>query len=103
MKILKLFLTCKDDIEADAISHALLEKRLIACANKVAVSSSFCWNSAVDTANEVLLIMQTVEIKFTEIEAEIKKLHSYQTFVLTGFEVVRSSQGVMDWIKDSIV
>ena len=74
MQILKLFLTCADNIETEKISHTLFAKRLIACANKMSVSSIFYWNGSIENHNEVLLIMETADTNFSEIEAEIKKL-----------------------------
>jgi periplasmic divalent cation tolerance protein len=102
MKMTILFLTCANAKEANNISKTLLEKRLIACARKIPVSSSFWWKGKVDRADEAMLMMESVEEKFGEIETEVKKLHSYETFVLTTIPVGRSSSGVQEWLKESL-
>jgi periplasmic divalent cation tolerance protein len=97
-----LLLTCADNKEADKIVKSLLNKKLIACAKKVLVSSSFLWKGKVDSDDEVLVIMESLESKFNEIEREVRKLHSYETFVLVSLPVSKASTGVLDWIKESL-
>jgi periplasmic divalent cation tolerance protein len=97
-----LLLTCADNKEADKIVKSLLNKKLIACAKKTPVSSSFLWKGKVDSDDEVLVIMESLESKFNEIEKEIRQLHSYETFVLASLPVSKASAGVVDWIKESL-
>ena len=102
MKILLLFLTCANQVEADVISSALLEKHLVVCVKMIPVMAKFIWDGSIDTANEILLVMDSEESKFNQVEQEIRKLHSYKTFVLTAIEVQRASSGVSDWVKESM-
>ncbi len=44
----------------------------------------------------------SIEGKFDAIESEIKKIHSYDTFVLTALPVIESSAGVTDWVAESV-
>lgn len=100
--IVMLFLTCAHEEEAQKIATYLLEKKLIACAKMMPVSAAFLWQGSLDTAREILLLMDTSENKFDEIEREIRMLHSYTTFVLTAVEVKRASHGVVEWIGQSL-
>jgi periplasmic divalent cation tolerance protein len=102
MKLLLTFLTCADQKEADTIAAALLQKRLIACAKMMPISSTFMWEGTVQSSHEILLMMETEESKFSLIEQEVKKLHSYNQFVLTATPTVHASAGVAEWIADSI-
>ena len=102
MKIVTLFLTCANNGEADKISQALLTKKLVVCIKKTVVSSSFLWKGSIAKSNEVLLIMDSTEEKFEEIEKEVRKIHSYETFVLLATSVIKSSKGVREWIKDEL-
>jgi periplasmic divalent cation tolerance protein len=99
MKMILLFLTCANDPEAKKIARALLQKRLIVCAKRTPVSSSFYWENKIDSAKEVLLIMESIESNFKKIEKEVKKLHSYETFVLVSLPVTQASTGVAAWMK----
>lgn len=96
------FLTCADDAEADRISKVLLKKRLIACAKKLPVFSSFLWKEKIDNAEEVLLMLESVEENFNKIHGEVKKLHSYETFVLFSLPVGQTTKGVEIWLKKEL-
>lgn len=102
MKNCILSLTCAEVTEADKIAKTLLEKKLVVCVKKTAVSSSFLWKGSIDTSEEVLLIMDSVEENFQKIETEIRKIHSYETFVLISLPVSQTSQGVEDWMKKEL-
>lgn len=102
MTINALLLTCANEEEAEKISKILFDKRLVACIKKMQVTSSFLYKGQQNTAKEVLLIMESAEELFTEVEAEIKKLHSYKTFVLLALPVTRASHGVEDWIEEEL-
>ena len=97
-----LFLTCADEREADEITDVLLRKKLVVCIKKTKVESSFLFKGKTDAADEVLLIMDSVEEKFKEIEKEVRKIHSYKTFVLLASPILKASKGVRKWIKKEI-
>lgn len=102
MKPCLIYTTCKDEEEAEDISSALLDKKLIACAKKFPVSSSFLWKGEMDKSDEIFLIFETFEDKFDEIEEEIKKLHSYETYILFAIPVIKSSKNSEKWLKESV-
>ena len=97
-----LFLTCADEREADEISNVLLMKKLVVCIKKTKVKSSFLYKGKIDDADEVLLIMDSLEEKFSKIEKEVRKIHSYETFVLLASPIIKSSKGVKEWIKEEL-
>lgn len=101
MKPNVLYLTCASSEEADHIAKVLLEKRLIICAKRTAVTSQYLWKRKIEKAQEVLLIMDSIEENFENIEKEIKKLHSYKTFVLYSHPV-KTTTAVNQWIKDEL-
>lgn len=102
MKMAIFYLTCANDREADKISDALLEKRLVACAKKLPTSSSFWWKGKIDNAKEVLIMFESVEGNFDKVNAEVKKLHSYETYVLFSTPVSKTTKGVEDWLKKEL-
>ena len=102
MKMTLLHLTCTNMEEADNIAHVLIEKRLIVCAEKSSITSSFMWKGKIEGGSEVLLVMETDEVLFEEIETEVRKIHSYDTFVLLATPVSKSSKGVKEWMEESL-
>ena len=49
-----------------------------------------------------MLIIESVEDKFDEIESVVASLHSYETFVLTAYPVAKASKGVEEWVQESV-
>ena len=102
MQLIQLSLTCANQEQANVITTALLEKRLVACVKMVPITAQLIWQGAIESSNEILLIMESEESKFDAIEQEVRKLHSYQTFVLTATRVTMASSGVVAWIQESM-
>ncbi len=99
----QVFLTCADNNEADSIIATLLRIRLIACGKKLSVDSKFLWKGNVDHNDEVLLIMESREDLFERIEAEVEKLHSYETFVLQAIPMSKLSKEAAKWLDESLI
>lgn len=99
----QLWLTCKDKAEADKIANTLLVKQFITCAKQIPVMSNYRWKGKIENANEVLLLMESRLGLFEEIETEISKLHSYDTFVLEAVPVQRMSKKSQEWLKDELI
>lgn len=93
----ELVLTCGSWQEAQRIADALLEKHLVACVEMMEIKSKYHWQGKIDEADEVKLIMETVAENFDIVEAEVKKLHSYDTFVLQQIPVTRVSGIAAKW------
>lgn len=97
-----LYLTCKNEDEANRISSALLKAKLIACARQSEVKSSFWWDGKINQDDEVLLMMESLEEKFDDIDAIVAKLHSYDVYVLIGVPVVKATPSVKKWLNDAL-
>ena len=102
MKPCLLFLTCASGAEAEKISRILLEKRLIVCAKRLSVSSSFLWKGKIDSSKEELLIMESSQEKFLQVEKTVHQLHSYDTPILISVSITQASRGIIKWISDSL-
>jgi len=100
MNLILIYLTCANDLEAEKISTHLLNKKLIACSKRMPVKSASWWEGKIESGEEILAIFETTENKFEEIEKEVKKLHSYDLFVMTAIPIVKANKGVEEWIKN---
>ena len=98
----QLWLTCADKKEADKIANTLLVKRLIVCAKQIPVSAEYWWQDKIERTNEVLLIMESGIDLFDKIEAEVAKLHSYETFVLEATPLSKISNKAAVWLKSEL-
>ncbi|MBW3568739.1 divalent-cation tolerance protein CutA [Candidatus Parcubacteria bacterium] len=99
----QLLLTCADSTEADKISKVLLGKKLVACVREFATKSQFIWKNEVENEDEVMLVMESREDLFDEIEKEVARVHSYDTPVLTATPVTKISKKAEKWLKKSLV
>ncbi len=98
-----VYVICKNKKEAEKIGRHLLKKRLVACA-KVAgkVESQFWWKGKIDKANEILLILASKEGKFSAIEKEILKLHSYEVPEIFSIKVDKVHRPYLGWLMGEI-
>lgn len=98
----QLWLTCANKKEADKIANTLLEKRLVVCVRQMLVSSDYWWKGRLENSSEILLQMESREDLFEEVEHEVAKLHSYDTFVLEATPVVKISKKAGQWLKKEL-
>ena len=72
---------------ADALARALLEQRLVACVSVLPVRSHYRWQGALETADEVKLLLKTTPELLSDLHRALLALHGYQTpewIVLAG-------------------
>ena len=65
------------------------------------IESRFWWKGKIDRANETLLIVKTKKANFKKIEAEVKKMHSYEVPEIIAVPIAAGSKDYLDWIEDS--
>ena len=98
----QIHLTCADKLQAARIAHSLLEKNLVACVKYVNISSDFRWKDRIQNNKEVLLLMESKISLFHKVEAEVAKIHSYDTFVLEAVPVVKISKEAQKWLEEEL-
>ena len=101
-----VFITCKNQKEAQKIGLALLKKRLAACIGLIPKASSiYFWpprKSRIQKSKEVILLVDTVGKKFWQIEKEVKRLHSYQTPCIIEIPISRVHKPYLKWLEQEI-
>lgn len=101
-KFCYLLLTC-DKEQVKHISKTLLDKRLVACVKSVPVGSMYHWKGSIEQTDEVLLLMETAEDLYDHIEAEVSKVHSYETFILQMVSVQRINDKAAAWMDGELM
>ena len=98
-----VYITAQNREEAEKIGRHLLKEKVAACVNIVDnIKSLFWWERKMDEAAECLLIVKTSVEKFKQLEAAVKKIHSYQVPEIIALPVVAGSKEYLDWIKSSL-
>lgn len=99
----ELILTCASRLETQKIADSLLQQKLVACVKFTEVKSQFRWKGEIETADEIKLSMTTIAGNFDKIEAEVKKHHSYETFVLQQLPITNLNQAAANWLNGEVV
>ena len=87
--------------EAEAIATALVDARLAARVQLMAIDSVYRWDGAVDRASEVMLHAKTTQARLAEAEALIKARHSYAVPEIIAVPIVAGSTDYLGWIEAS--
>jgi periplasmic divalent cation tolerance protein len=90
--------TCANEEQARALSTALLEKQLAACVQASDISSSYRWKGAIETSNEVRLMIKARRADYAAIEALLAELHSYETPEVLAVPVIAGSRAYLEWL-----
>ena len=89
--------------ESKKIARHLVEERLAACVNISApVRSLYRWKGKVNEDREFLMLIKSSRELFGEIQAAIRRLHSYTTPEIICLPIVDGSPDYLQWINDSV-
>jgi periplasmic divalent cation tolerance protein len=101
---LVVLVTCPSAKEAERIASALVQARLAACGNilQSPVRSIYRWKEKIESAREFLLLIKTSRRRFSELQAAIKQLHSYEVPEIIALPIAAGSQGYLSWLAESI-
>jgi len=91
--------TWPNDAAAARIARELVESGLAACVNRVgAVHSTYRWQGAIHDEPEVLLVIKTLSIRYSELEMRLKSLHPYDVPEIIALPVARTSAEYLAWL-----
>lgn len=95
-----VLVTTANKTEAEKITQALLNAKLIACANIISpVTSFFHWKNQIDQAEECLIVMKSRMDLFPELQATVKRLHSYEVPEILALPIVEGSRAYLSWLQ----
>jgi len=88
--------------EAEDIAWALVERKLAACVNIVALTSIFRWKDEIDSNPEFLLIIKTTAAAFDRVQDAIKELNTYELPECIQLSIEAGSEAYLKWIAESV-
>jgi periplasmic divalent cation tolerance protein len=93
--------TFGDRTAADAVAAALVEERLVACAQVGGpVSSTYRWRGAVERAEEWVLSVRTHHDRLPAVVSRIRELHAYDVPEVVATPVVGGDPDYLSWVAD---
>ena len=85
--------------EAERIARTLVEERLAACVNILDnLRSVYRWQGAVESADELLLLMKTDQQHVESLRDRLTQLHSYELPEFLVLDIDGGSAAYLDWI-----
>lgn len=98
-----VFCTCPNMGTAAAIAKRLVSESFAACVNIVpGLRSVYLWNDALQTDDEVLLMIKTRDSRYPALEAAILDAHPYELPEIVCVPVVAGLSGYLSWIQDTV-
>jgi len=89
--------------QAQTIAEHLVETRLAACVQITGpITSIYRWKGKVENAQEWLCMIKTREDLFDDVEAAIKKMHSYETPEIIAVPIIKGSKEYLIWLDDEL-
>ncbi|MEM3700776.1 MAG: divalent-cation tolerance protein CutA [Candidatus Bathyarchaeia archaeon] len=89
--------------EAEKISKALLNEKLIACVNIIgSLHSLFWWHEKIEKAEECMLLMKTCSKMFEKITEKVKALHSYEIPEIITIPITKGFKPYLEWLNNSL-
>ena len=100
MSFIIVVMTAPNKQEAVSIVRALLEERLIACANILdPVHSLFWWKGKIAEEKEVLVLMKSQKTLFGKLSERVTALHSYDVPEILALPIVEGSSSYIEWMR----
>lgn len=88
--------------QAQEIASAVVERKLVACAQIMPISSCYEWQGAIARDDEFLLLLKTRADAYTELETCIHELHTYEVPEIVALPIVQGSASYLRWIDDVV-
>ena len=92
-----VLVTVPDRKTAEAIAYALLEAKLVACAQILpGLKSIYHWKGKIETAKELLMILKSRSDVFKTLKNKIISLHPYQVPQIISVPIER---GLLSYLQ----
>jgi periplasmic divalent cation tolerance protein len=103
-KYIVVLVTCGSRAEARRIAGEIVSRRLAACANllETPVQSVYRWKGKVEKAREFLLVIKTSSARLAALQAEVKRLHSYDVPEFIALPIIAGSPEYLRWLADCV-
>ena len=99
MNVLLVLTHLPDPATAETLASLLVEQRLAACVNILPPCRSiYRWQGALETANEVPLLIKTSEVCYPALEQLIRANHPYETPEIIAFPLTHGLPDYLSWV-----
>ena len=94
--------TVPDAACADRIARTLVDERLAACVTVLgAARSTYRWQDAVESADELPLLIKTTEARWPALRERLRALHPYEVPEMLAGRAEDGWPAYLDWVRAS--
>ena len=94
--------TCPDAATAERLGRTLVEESLAACVNVLpGLRSIYRWNGAVESGEEVLLILKVPRDRLVPARERLVELHPYDVPEFVALSVADGHHPYLSWVASS--
>ena len=102
MSTIAIMTTTDSLAAARSLAAALVERKLVACAQISSIQSYYTWQGAVQNDEEYRLLMKTTGERYPDVEAAILELHSYDLPAIVALDITQAYGPYAEWVADSV-
>jgi periplasmic divalent cation tolerance protein len=100
MEPLLVITNLPDQESAQRVAENLISRQLAACVNILAPCTSvYRWKGQVETAQEIPLLIKTLAIHYSKVEAAIRQQHPYELPEIIAVPLSAGLPEYFAWIK----
>jgi periplasmic divalent cation tolerance protein len=101
-EVLLVFTTWPDQEQARSVCRVLVEEKLAACGNILpAVHSIYRWKDAVESTDEILVLLKTTSARYAALAARVKELHLYEVPEIIAVSAAEGLPEYLAWLAES--
>jgi len=98
---LLVLVTCPDEPCASGLARHVVDSGHAACVNVLPmVRSIYAWKGAVESADEVLLLIKTTADRFESLRAALVANHPYEVPEVVALTIADGHHPYLDWLAD---
>jgi periplasmic divalent cation tolerance protein len=85
--------------DAREMARALVERKLVACAQIEQIESFYEWDGQVNGEPEQRLLLKTTDDRYAEVEAAIREMHGYALPAIWSLPVTHAFGPYAEWVE----
>ncbi|MFI3136049.1 MAG: divalent-cation tolerance protein CutA [Methylococcaceae bacterium] len=97
-----IFCSCPDQVTAETLARLLLEEKCVACVTILpAMLSLYPWQGKIESAQEYLMLIKSVQQNYARIEQLIQQHHPYELPEIIAISISDGLPAYLRWIDAS--
>lgn len=102
MDLLAVFTTVATAAQAEALASAAVHGRLAACVQTEPIRSTYRWQGAVESSDEVRLLFKTTRERHDALVQWIAANHPYELPAIYAVPVAGATEPYASWVRDAV-